>query len=109
MQEGATKKAEVRLSGPQVVIFLPGYVKSVLKKDYANVRYGIKLAEREANTFEALTQSAIETFYPEAYRRRQEFIKKSSSKMSPHHEESITEESATLTLLIKIASWFLGR
>jgi len=39
----------------------------------------IKLAERDAYTFEQLSDNAMKTFYPEAYEMRTRDLKKSES------------------------------
>lgn len=61
----------------QTVILVPSKVQTMLNLPrYRDKSESVKLAEREAYTFEELSEQAIQVFYEEAHELRQNYIKK---------------------------------
>jgi hypothetical protein len=62
----------------QAILALPERIKIILATNYKNSSTLSNLIEREAFTFESLSESAIKTFYPEAKKLRDTFLEKCS-------------------------------
>lgn len=62
----------------QCVLLIPTVIKARLEDIYKSEHPAIRLAERSVHTFQFFSKKGIDTFYPEAYKARQQYLQECS-------------------------------